>query len=66
MPWDSSVSDSNRVRYSTKFFDMDDRVDLSALELQKDAIRKFLLSSGWTKQAFGLRFEKDVFRRETS
>ncbi|MCL1831818.1 MAG: hypothetical protein FWG45_02770 [Oscillospiraceae bacterium] len=64
MPWDSSVKDGNRVRYSTKFYDVTNQIELSRLELQKEAIRKFLLNSGWTKQRYGLRFEKDIFQRE--
>jgi hypothetical protein len=64
MPWDSSTKDGNRVRYSTKFYDIHDRVELSKLELQKEAIRNYLLDCGWTKQQFGLRFEKDTFQRE--
>jgi hypothetical protein len=64
MPWDTSTKDGNRVRYSTRFYDIHDQVELSKLELQKEAIRKYLLDSGWTKQQFGLRFEKDIFQRE--
>ncbi|MCL2754748.1 MAG: hypothetical protein FWD35_03390 [Oscillospiraceae bacterium] len=64
MPWDSSIKDANRVRYSTKFYDIGDRVELARLELQKESIRKYLLDNGWTKQPIGLRFEKDVFERE--
>jgi hypothetical protein len=63
-PWDSSVKDSKRSRYVTDFFEIEDRVELAKLELQKESIKRFLLDSGWTKQAIGLRFERDIYQRE--
>ncbi|MCL2070721.1 MAG: hypothetical protein FWH07_00610 [Oscillospiraceae bacterium] len=63
-PWDSSVKDSKRARYVTEFFEFEDRVELCKLELQKESITKFLINNGWTKQAVGLRFERDIYQRE--
>jgi len=63
-PWDSSVSESNRARYVSKYYEIGDRVSLAKLELQKESMKKFLLDKGWSKQQFGLRFERDTFNRE--
>jgi hypothetical protein len=63
-PWDSSVRDSNKARYVTKFYEFNDRVELAKLELQKESLRRFLTLNGWEKQPLGLRFEKDVFQRD--
>jgi hypothetical protein len=61
MPWEAK--EGTKVRYSTKFYDISDRVELARLELQKEAIKKFLIANGWTKEQHGLRFEKDTFQR---
>lgn len=50
-------------KYSTKFYDITDRVFLSTLELQKESLKKFLEESGWKKQQYGLRFEKEIFAK---
>jgi hypothetical protein len=63
-PWDSSVKDVNRARYATQFYEIGDQVELAKLELQKEGIKKFLVDNGWTKQTYGLRFERDTFKRE--
>jgi len=62
-PWDSSVEDSNRARYVSRFYDIFDRVELAKLELEKDALTKLLIDKGWRRQQFGLRFERDTFKR---
>jgi len=63
-PWDSSVEDSNRARFVSKVYEIGDRIELARLELQKDAIMRFLIDKGWRKQQYGLRFERDTFKRE--
>jgi hypothetical protein len=63
-PWDSSVEDSNRARYVSPYYDITDRVELAKLELQKEALYKLLVDKGWKKQQYGLRFERDTFKRE--
>ena len=63
-PWDASTKDAKRARYVTKFFDVDDKIELVKLELQKESIAKFLTNNGWTKQQIGLRFERDIYQRE--
>ncbi|MCL1789078.1 MAG: hypothetical protein FWG33_01840 [Oscillospiraceae bacterium] len=63
-PWDSSVKDSKRARYVTQFFEVENKIELAKLELQKESISKFLANNGWTKQAIGLRFERDIYQRE--
>ncbi|MCL1904223.1 MAG: hypothetical protein FWF94_07390 [Oscillospiraceae bacterium] len=63
-PWDTSVKDSKRARYVTKYFEFDDKIELAKLELQKESISKFLINNGWAKQAVGLRFERDIYQRE--
>ena len=65
-PWDTTSKDGKRVRYSTQFFEMDDRVELAKLELQKESIKQFLIDNGWKKQPVGLRFEKDTFNQDVA
>jgi hypothetical protein len=65
-PWDNSVKDSARLRYVTQFFNVEDRIELARLELQKESIKKFLLDTGWEKQPIGLRFDKNTYQREGS
>jgi hypothetical protein len=64
-PWDGSgVADSHKSRYISAYFSIGDRVELAKLELQKEALKRFLLDKGWNKQQYGLRFERDTFTRE--
>ncbi|MCL1866121.1 MAG: hypothetical protein FWF82_01790 [Oscillospiraceae bacterium] len=63
-PWDSSVSEHNRARFISPYYDIGDRVGLAKLELQKEALKQFLIDKGWKKGQFGLRFVRDTFKRE--
>jgi hypothetical protein len=66
-PWDGSgVTDGNKARFLSKFYDIPDRVELVKLELQKESLTRFLIDKGWKKGQYGLRFEKDTFKREGS
>ncbi|MCL2634784.1 MAG: hypothetical protein FWD34_09765 [Oscillospiraceae bacterium] len=57
-------TDERAVKFTTKTYDITDRLLLSTLELQKESIKGFLTDSGWKKQEFGLRFEKDTYTRK--
>jgi len=50
-------------KYSTKLYDINDRMSMASLELQKECLKKFLEEQGWKKQQFGLRFEKEIFAK---
>ena len=63
-PWDSTVRDSNRPRFVTKYYDIRDKIELAKLELEKESIKSFLLDSGWTRIGASLRFTRDLYTRE--
>jgi hypothetical protein len=62
-PWDGSVTESTKSRYTSKYYEITDRVELVQLELQKESLKKFLIDKGWKKQLYGLRFERNTFKR---
>jgi len=48
-------------KFTTRFYDVDDKLSLATLELQKESLKRFLEEQNWKKQQFGLRFEKEIF-----
>ncbi|MDR0221979.1 MAG: hypothetical protein LBI38_00355 [Oscillospiraceae bacterium] len=62
--WQVCSLENGGAKFTTKYYQVNDRLLLPALELQKESIVNFLVESGWKKQQYGLRFEKETFARE--
>ena len=54
-------TEERAVKYATRFYDINDRVPMKTLEIQKESIKGFLTAQGWKKQELGLRFEKETY-----